>query len=180
MSKNYIPSLEELSREYGERYFTLEIGKRHRPHECFLEFGTLEDIISVMDATIYGIDPDAADLAAWSARISFMGRELVTMRDCASPGSAEVVPQPAGDMWEIRHVDALPDDEDGWTYNTMYRLGTFTSAAANPTKAFRAALARMGIRFHRGRTVTVYDGDVCEIIDRKTGEPLFAAIPQEV
>lgn len=180
MSKNYTPSLEELSRDYGERYFTLEVGKRHRPHEAFLTFGTLEDIISVMDATIYGIDPDAADLAAWSARISYQGRELVTMRDCAGPDSAEVVPQPAGDTWEIRQIDALADDESGWTYNTTYRLGTFTTTAANPAKALRAALARMGIRFHRGATVTEYDGDVCEIIDRKTGEPLFCAIPQEV
>ena len=82
--------------------------------------------------------------------------------------------------YEIRQIDALPDDEDGWTYNTTYRLGTFTSAAANPTKTFRAALARLGIRFHRGTTRTEYDGDICEIIDRKTGAPLFTAIPQEV
>lgn len=179
MSKNYRPGLEELSREYGERYFTLEVGKRHRPHECFLEYGTLEDIIDMMETTIYGIDPDAADLAAWSARISYEGRELVTMRDCAGPDSAEVVPQPAGDTWEIREVDAW-NDEDGWTYNTTYRLGTFTTTAENPAKAFRAALARMGIRFHRGTTATEYDGYMCEIIDRKTGEPLFVAVPQEV
>lgn len=180
MSKNYRPSLEELSRDYGERYFTLEVGKRHRPHETFLTFGTLEDIISIMDATIYGIDPDATDLAAWSARISYQGRELVIMRDCDSPDSAEVVPQPAGDTWEIRQIDALADDESGWTYNTTYRLGSFTTTAANPAKAFRAALARMGIRFHRDTTATEYDGNVYEIVDRHDGMPLFCAVPQEV
>ena len=180
MSKNYTPSLEELSRQYGERYFVLEVGKRHRQHEAFLAFGTLEDIVNGMDVTIYGIDPDAADLAAWSARISYQGRELVTMRDCAGPDSAEVVPQPAGDSWEIRQVDALPDDESGWIYNTTYRLGSFTTTAANPAKALRAALARMGIRFHRGATRTEYDGYVCEIVDRRDGMPLFAAIQQEV
>lgn len=180
MNKNYTPGLEELSRQYGERYFSLEVGKRHRPHETFLTFGTLEDIISMMDTTIYGIDPDATDLEAWSARISYMGRELVTMRDCAGPDSADVVPQPAGDTWEIRQVDALPDDEDGWTYNITYRLGSFTTTAENPAKAFHAALARLGIRFHRGTTATEYDGDVCEIVDRRDGMPLFCAIPQEV
>ena len=180
MSKNYTPSLEELSREYGERYFELEVGKRHRPHECFTEFGTLEDIIDMIETTIYGIDPDATDLEAWSARISYMGRELVTMRDCAGPDSAEVVPQPAGDTWEIRQVDALPDDENGWYYNETHRLGSFTTTAENPAKAFHAALARLGIRFTRGATRTEYDGDVCEIIDRRDGMPLFCAIPQEV
>lgn len=82
--------------------------------------------------------------------------------------------------YEIRQVDALPDDEDGWIYNTTYRLGTFTSAAANPAKAFRAALARLGIRFHRGAVRAVDDGSIIEIVDRKTAEPLFCAIPQEV
>ena len=81
--------------------------------------------------------------------------------------------------YEIRQIDAVMYDDE-WTYNTTYRLGTFTSAAANPAKAFHAALARMGIRFTRGATATEYDGDVCEIIDRRDGMPLFAAIPQEV
>lgn len=81
--------------------------------------------------------------------------------------------------YEIRQIDAVMYDDE-WIYNTTYRLGTFTSAAANPAKAFRVALARLGIRFYRGRVRTEYDGDVYEIIDRKTGMPLFAAIPQEV
>ena len=82
-------------------------------------------------------------------------------------------------IYEIRQVDALHDG-DGWTYNETHRLGTFTSAADNPAKTFRAALARMGIKFYRGTTRTEYDGDVCEIVDRRDGMPLFAAIPQEV
>lgn len=82
--------------------------------------------------------------------------------------------------YEIREVDAWNDPESGWTYNTTYRLGSFTTAAQDERRAFYRALARMGIRFYRGRVRAEYDGDVYEIIDRKTAEPLFVAIPQEV
>ena len=79
--------------------------------------------------------------------------------------------------FEIRQVDAWSYD-DGWTYNETWHLGEFTTAGDVP-RAFRRALAKMGIQFYRGRTVTEYDGDVYEICDRATHEPLFAAIPQE-
>ena len=75
--------------------------------------------------------------------------------------------------YEVRQVDALAYD-DGWTYNTTYRLGEFTTAGDVP-RAFRRALAKMGIQFYKGRTVTEYDGDVYEICDRKTGRPLFVS-----
>lgn len=81
------------------------------------------------------------------------------------------------DRYEIREIDALAYD-DGWTYNTTYYLGEFTTAGDVP-RAFRRALAKMGIQFYRSRTVTEYDGDVYEIVDRATREPLFAAIPKE-
>lgn len=55
-----------------------------------------------------------------------------------------------------------------------------TTAAQDETRAFYRALARLGIRFYRGRVRAVDDGCIIEIIDRKTGAPLFAAIPQEV
>lgn len=81
--------------------------------------------------------------------------------------------------FEIRQIDAW-NDGDGWTYNETYRLGSFTTAAQDERRAFYRALARMGIRFYRGKVRAEYDGDICEIIDRKTAEPLFVAIPQEV
>lgn len=186
MSKRiYTPSLEELDRQHGECYYTVSVGKRHRPHAAAFVFGTLEEIISTIDATIYGIDPEA-DPAEYSATISTgTGTELVRMPDCAGPDSATVCPQPAGDTYEIRQVDAWaeyddPDDPDeipAWTYNETWNLGTFTTTG-DPARAFRRALARLGITFHRGRTRTEYDGDVYEIVDRATGEPLFAAVPR--
>lgn len=82
------------------------------------------------------------------------------------------------DRYEIRQIDALAYDDD-WIWNDSYSLGTFTTSGDVP-RAFRRALARLGITFYRGRTVTEYDGSIYEIVDRATREPLFAAIPCEV
>ncbi len=64
--------------------------------------------------------------------------------------------------------------------NTADALIFNEDPAADVPRAFRHALRRLGVSFYPGRTVTEYDGDLYEIIDRKTGEPLFVAIPQEV
>ena len=179
MKRTYTPSLEEISYQYGERYFTVSIGRRHRPHDNAIQYGTLEEIVYSMDATIYNDDPDA-DPADYSARISYEGRDLVYMPDCAGPDSAQVCPQPAGTTYDIRQVDAWRYDDE-WVYNNTYHLGTFTTAAKDTARAFRRALRNLGIVFvHPHQTVTVYDGDVYEIIDRKTGEPMFCVIPREV
>lgn len=182
MSKRtYTPSLEELTHKYGENYFYVSIGRKHRPHEAFIIFGDLENIIDMMETTIYDIDPDA-DPADYSARISYGNRELIHMPDCAGPDSAQVMPQQAGDQYEVRQVDAWteyddPDEAPAWIYNTTYNLGTFTTTG-DPAQALRRYLKRHhNITFYRGRTRTEYDGDVYEICDRKTGEPLFCAIP---
>ena len=81
--------------------------------------------------------------------------------------------------YEIRQVDAW-NDGDGWIYNDSFNLGSFTTAAQDEHRAFYRALARLGIRFNRGTVRAVDDGWNIEIIDRKTGAPLFCAIPQEV
>ncbi len=83
----------------------------------------------------------------------------------------------APERYEIRQINAIAYD-DGWSYNSTYHISTFTTTG-NPARAFRRALARFGIAFYRGRTRTEYDGDVYEIVDRATGEPLFCAIPQD-
>ncbi len=179
MKTTYAPSLEALSRQYGERYFTVTTCKRGHKAASAADYGTLEDIVSTADAIVFSEDP-AADLDRYSLRISYEGRELVHI-PCvgAGPDSARVLPQPLGDTYEVRQVDAYLYD-DCWTYNETWHLGSFTTAVADVPRAFRAALRRLGVTFHRGRTVTEYDGDVYEIVDRATREPLFVAIPQEV
>lgn len=78
--------------------------------------------------------------------------------------------------YDVREVWALPY-EDGWYYNETFHISTFKTRAQDEARAFRRALNRMGIVFIKGRTRTEYDGDVFEIVDRKTGEPLFCAVP---
>ena len=80
--------------------------------------------------------------------------------------------------YEIRQVDAIAYD-DGWSYNETWSIGTFATAAADVPRAFRRALANLGVLFVPHKTATVYDGDVYEIIDRETGAPIFCAIPQD-
>ena len=83
------------------------------------------------------------------------------------------------EKYEIRQIDALPEGENGWIWNTSYKLSTMVTSG-DPRKALPRHLARNhGVKFMRGRTRIVYDGDVYEIQDRKTGEPLFAALPMQ-
>lgn len=96
----------------------------------------------------------------------------------------ETTPQKAA--YEVREIDAWaeyddpddPEEEPAWIWNTSYRLGEFTTAG-DPARAFRHYLKTQGVTFRRGATRTEYDGDVYEIVDRKTGAPIYAAIPKE-
>ena len=78
--------------------------------------------------------------------------------------------------FEIRQIDSLYDG-DGWTWNSSYLLTTFQTKAKNEKRAFVRALNNYGIAFKKNRTRIEFDGDIYEITDRKTKEPLFAAIP---
>lgn len=79
--------------------------------------------------------------------------------------------------FEVREIDAWMD-VDGWYWNTSWRLGDFETRAKNEKRAFCDYLRKTrGIVFKKNRTRILFDGDVYEIVDRKTGEPLFAAIP---
>lgn len=80
-------------------------------------------------------------------------------------------------QYEVREIDALHDGEN-WNWNTSYYMGTMSTNAQNTRKALSNYLKQYhGITFKANRTRTQDDGSVIEIIDRKTGEPLFAAIP---
>lgn len=171
--------------DHGEAYFTITLTDLTTGKEDAAQvFGDLESIVDTMDATIYDIDPEA-DPAQYRAVISYYNTELVVMPTCAGPDSAIVTYRPAAHTYEVRKIDALaeygdhedPEEEPTWIWNTSYNLGEFTTAGDVP-RAFRRALDKLGVSFYRGKTRTEYDGDVYEIVDRATGEPLFAAIPQ--
>lgn len=80
--------------------------------------------------------------------------------------------------FEIRQIDAWFDGE-AWTYNESFRIGEFSTKAENVKRAFCRALHGLGVVFYRGRVVVVDDGDLLEIQNRKSGEPLFVAIPMD-
>ena len=83
-----------------------------------------------------------------------------------------------GYSFEIRQLDAWGNAEEGYEINTSYHMGEMTTKAQNERKAFTSWLKNhCGISFKNNRTLIEYDGDCYIIIDRKTKEPLFAAIP---
>ena len=80
--------------------------------------------------------------------------------------------------YDIRQVDAWNDCEGGWIWNTSYHLGCLATGAADHKKAFLSYLRRnLDIRPRRGMCRVAYDGSVYELQDRRTGEPLIAAVP---
>lgn len=78
--------------------------------------------------------------------------------------------------FEIRQVDAWLYDGD-WSFNDSYHICNFSTKANNIPRAFTQRLKRAGIVFKVNRTLIDFDGDCYTIIDRKTKEPLFIAIP---
>lgn len=79
--------------------------------------------------------------------------------------------------YEIREVEALNYGEEGWIFNQTWHTGEMITGAENTKRAFAAWLRHHGITFKPNRTLIEYDGDCYTIIDRKTKEPLFIAIP---
>ena len=83
-----------------------------------------------------------------------------------------------GYSFEIRQLDAWGNNEEGYEINESWHMGEMVTKAKDEKKAFTAWMKRhLGISFKPNRTLIEYDGDVYTIIDRKTKEPLFAAIP---
>ena len=78
--------------------------------------------------------------------------------------------------FDARQVDSWFYD-DSWQYNASYHLFDFETSAKNEKRAFVHALNKRGIYFKKNKTRINSDFDCIEIVDRKTGEILFCAIP---
>lgn len=107
--------------------------------------------------------------------------ETTTTEESASSApSANHAKPTTEESFEIRQIDAWYYGQDeGWIWNTSYNMGEMQTKAQNERRAFTAWLKRhLGISFKNNRTLIEYDGDCYTIIDRKTKEPLFIAIPQ--
>lgn len=79
--------------------------------------------------------------------------------------------------YEIRQIEAW-NDFNGWTWNASYHIGDFTTTGEDHKRAFLNALKKVGIVCKRGCCYVDFDGDIYELRNRKTQEPLFAAIPK--
>ena len=79
--------------------------------------------------------------------------------------------------YDIREIDAWIDPDGGWSWNSSFHIGTMETAAKDEKRALSAFLKKRGICFKLNRTIIYDDGSIIEIQDRKTKEPLFAAIP---
>lgn len=82
--------------------------------------------------------------------------------------------------FEVREIDSWLYD-GAWEWNTSYFIGIFATSAKNEKRAFTNFLKKRGIVFKVNRTLieTEDGGAIYEIIDRKTKEPLYAAIYRE-
>ena len=79
--------------------------------------------------------------------------------------------------YELRQIDAWADVDDGWTYNETWKLAEYETAAQDEKRAFLRQLHKLGISCKRGKCKVVSDGSIYELVDSKTLEPLFCAVP---
>ena len=81
--------------------------------------------------------------------------------------------------FEVREIDGIIYD-DSWIWTTSYLIGYFTTSANNVKRAFADYLRKHhNIAFKLNRTIIEDEQDVITILDRKTKQPLYAAIFRE-
>ena len=78
-------------------------------------------------------------------------------------------------VYEIREIDSMYYI-DGWQWNTSYNIGHFVTKAKDEKRAFIRALNKQGVFFKKNKTIIYSDGDILEVQDRKTKQPLYAAM----
>lgn len=83
--------------------------------------------------------------------------------------------------YEVKQIDAWMGPDEGWYWNDVYELGILNTAAGTKQGLKKALIMFLinhaGILLNSRKISYYYDGDVLEIHDRFTDEPLFAMIP---
>lgn len=79
--------------------------------------------------------------------------------------------------YEIRKIDAWRNEEGVWTWNDSRKIGEFKTNAMDQKRAFLYALHKMGIVLKRGKFTIDESNDIYEVQERRTQEPILAAIP---
>ncbi len=84
-------------------------------------------------------------------------------------------------QYEVKQIDAWMGPDNEWYWNDVYNLGILTTAAGTKQGLKKALImflinhARILVNSRKIRCD--YDGDILEIHNRITDEPLFAMIP---
>lgn len=83
--------------------------------------------------------------------------------------------------YEVKQIDAWAGPDNEWYWNDIYNLGVL-STTAGTKQGLKKALTMFlinhaGVLLDRRKIRWEYDGDILEIHDRFTDEPLFAMIP---
>lgn len=83
--------------------------------------------------------------------------------------------------YEVKQIDAWMGPDEGWYWNDVYHLGILNTAAGTKQGLKKALISYLANHAHillNSRDIRYdYDGDILEIHDRLTDEPLFAMIP---
>lgn len=78
----------------------------------------------------------------------------------------------------IKQIDSLNVNDD-WKWITTYHRGEFFARGKDHKRAFLYSLHKLGIICKRGKMAVIQRGKSYVVQDRRTGKPLFAAIPIE-
>lgn len=78
--------------------------------------------------------------------------------------------------FEIRKIYALSLG-DTWKEIGTCHVGEFKTNTTDHKRAFLYALHKLGIVCKRGKMAVVCDGNIYTLQDRRTGKPLFTAVP---
>ena len=79
--------------------------------------------------------------------------------------------------YEIKQISARKNEKGVWTWKNAMTIGEFQTNAKNHKKAFLYHLHKMGIILKSGKFTINASKNVLEVRDRKTNEPIFAAVP---
>ena len=78
-------------------------------------------------------------------------------------------------VYELRQIDSIYYI-DGWQWNDSCNIGHFETKAKDEKRAFIRALNKKGVFFKKNKTIIYSDDYIFEVQDRKTKQPLYAAM----
>ena len=156
---HYVPVIDE---------YTEEIRKQQEAQDI----DEIMETLPKSNMTWYGYEKPTEDTTTKSEKPTTEAQETTKEEQTMNTNTKKI-------SFEIREIDAWGNNEEGYEINESWHMGEMQTKAQNERRAFTAWLKRhLGISFKNNRTLIEYDGDCYAIIDRKTKEPLFIAIPQ--